>query len=199
MQAIHILGASGSGTSTLGKALSERFGCAWIDTDSIYWEQTDPPFQVSRPFGERVRMIEEAMRANPRCVISGWMGSAGDAFLSRFNLIIWLHVPTELRIRRLRAREATRFGLRILPGGDMYETHQAFLDYAGQYDEGGMDIRSYARQKKWLEQAACPMLELDGARGLEELVAEVALWLSSKRPVFALQPPELRISFVIRS
>ena len=114
---------------------------------------------------------------NPDCVISGWMGSSGDALISRFQLIIWLHTPAELRIRRLKARELANFGKRILPGGDMYENHQEFLDYSAQYDDGGMDIRSYARIKEWLEQATCPVMELDGRRTTESLAAEVILKL----------------------
>ena len=174
---IHILGASGSGTSTLGRALSERFSYAWIDTDRIFWEPTDPPFQISRPPEVRARLLEDAMRASPRCVISGWLGGWGTAFLPRFDLIVWLRAPTALRIERLKAREAASFGARILPGGDMHENHQEFLDWAGRYDDGGMDIRSYARQKEWLEQATCPVMELDGGRALDALIAEVAMLL----------------------
>jgi len=177
MPAIHILGASGSGTSTLGRALAEQLACNWIDTDNIYWAPTDPPFQIERPYEERVRLMDEAIQANPNFVLSGWMGRFGNPLISRFQLIVWLHVPTELRIRRLKAREFANFGERILPGRDMYENHQAFLDYAGQYDDGGMDIRSYARQKEWLEQAACPVLEMDGCRDTEVLAAEVLLKL----------------------
>ena len=173
MPAIHILGASGSGTSTLGRALAEQLACNWIDTDSIYWEQTNPPFQIKRPYEEYVRLMEEAIQSNPDCVISGWLGRSGDVLISRFQLIVWLHTPTELRISRLKAREFAHFGERILPGGDMHENHQAFLDYAKQYDDGGMAIRSYARQKEWLEQATCPVMELDGCRTTESLVAEV--------------------------
>jgi adenylate kinase family enzyme len=33
---VHILGASGSGTTTLGMALSARFGYAQLDTDDFY-------------------------------------------------------------------------------------------------------------------------------------------------------------------
>ena len=41
---IHILGASGSGTSTLAKAISLRHGHRFLDTDDFYWKPTDPPF-----------------------------------------------------------------------------------------------------------------------------------------------------------
>jgi adenylate kinase family enzyme len=41
---VHIVGASGSGTTTLGKALAARAGCAHLDTDEFFWMPTEPPF-----------------------------------------------------------------------------------------------------------------------------------------------------------
>jgi len=37
IQRIHILGASGSGTTTLGRALAERLQCPHFDTDDYFW------------------------------------------------------------------------------------------------------------------------------------------------------------------
>ena len=34
---IHILGAAGSGTTTLGRALAERLQCPHFDTDDYFW------------------------------------------------------------------------------------------------------------------------------------------------------------------
>lgn len=34
---IHILGASGVGTSTLGKALADKLNYCHLDTDDYYW------------------------------------------------------------------------------------------------------------------------------------------------------------------
>jgi Shikimate kinase len=43
---IHILGASGSGTTTLGRALAERLQYPHFDTDDSFWVPTDPPSAV---------------------------------------------------------------------------------------------------------------------------------------------------------
>lgn len=45
---IHIFGASGSGTSTLGRAVAARLGYAFLDADDFYWLPTDPPFREKR-------------------------------------------------------------------------------------------------------------------------------------------------------
>ena len=46
---VHVFGASGSGTTTLGRALAEALGSVHLDTDAYFWESTDPPFTTIRP------------------------------------------------------------------------------------------------------------------------------------------------------
>ena len=45
---IFIMGASGSGTTTLGAALSQELSLRHEDSDNFFWEQTDPPFTTPR-------------------------------------------------------------------------------------------------------------------------------------------------------
>ena len=54
-QVIHIYGASGSGTSTLGRNISEKLGYFFMDTDDYFWEQTDPPYTKKRNLSTRIR------------------------------------------------------------------------------------------------------------------------------------------------
>ena len=55
---IHILGASGSGTSTLGTEISKTFGFTHLDTDNYYWLPTNPPFTMPREREERIALME---------------------------------------------------------------------------------------------------------------------------------------------
>ena len=41
---IHIFGAFGSGTTTLGKKICEELGYTLMDTDDYFWMPTDPKF-----------------------------------------------------------------------------------------------------------------------------------------------------------
>ena len=41
---IHIMGASGAGVTTLGRALADTLGLPHHDTDDYYWRPTDPPY-----------------------------------------------------------------------------------------------------------------------------------------------------------
>ena len=48
MAKIHVLGASGSGTTTIAKVLAKKLGYVHLDTDSYFWEETDIPVTHAR-------------------------------------------------------------------------------------------------------------------------------------------------------
>jgi hypothetical protein len=50
-----------------------------------------------------------------------------------------------VRIERLMEREKKHFGSRIELGGDMYQNHVEFIEWAAAYDTGDIDMRSKAK------------------------------------------------------
>jgi adenylate kinase family enzyme len=168
---IHILGASGSGTTTLGRALAERLQCPHLDTDDYFWVPTDPPYTQRRERHERQQLLMDHLTAQERWVVSGSLCGWGDVAIPLFELVVFLWVPHGVRMARLRQRELARFGARILPGGDMYEQSQALLTWAAAYDEGGLDIRSRQLHKAWLGTLPCPILCFEREHSIEEQVA----------------------------
>ena len=48
-QRIHVVGASGSGATTLGAALAKAMGVTHQDSDFFFWLPTQPPFTTQRP------------------------------------------------------------------------------------------------------------------------------------------------------
>ena len=171
---IHIFGASGSGTTTLGRALAADMGLVHMDTDDYYWLPTDPKFTTKRPIEERLRLMNADIDAAQRgVVISGSLTGWGDALIPRFTCAIRLNTSTEVRIERLRQREYAHFGERIREGGDMYENHLAFLEWAAQYDTGDVTMRSKACHDEWVRLLPCPLTVTSGAAVLPELVTQV--------------------------
>jgi len=159
---IHILGASGSGVSTLGEHLSERLDIPVFDCDDYYWLKTDPPFLESTPIPERQEALLKDLKTNESWVCSGSMDSWSEPFENLFTHIVFLYVPKEIRVARLRDRERKLWGARIQPGGDMHDEHKKFIDWAFQYDEGYRNGRSLPRHKVWLEKQKAPILKIDG-------------------------------------
>jgi adenylate kinase family enzyme len=175
---IHILGASGSGTTTLGTALAGRLGAELLDTDDYFWEPTEPPFQRPRPRAKRQQRLARDLDARPSWILSGSLCGWGDVFIPRFEDVVFLRVPTEVRLARLRERELAQFGEAALaPGGAMHENHRTFLDWAAAYDEGDMTMRSLARHHEWLEGLPCPVLRLEGVLETRDAVERVLAWL----------------------
>lgn len=171
---LHITGASGSGTTTLGQALASAFGWRHFDTDDYFWLPTDPPFQAQRPVPERQALLDADLTASDAWVLSGSIGAWGEPFIPLFDLVVFLTVPTPMRLARLAERERRRFGEAALaPGGVMHAIHAQFMAWAAGYDEGGIEMRSRQRHEAWLAALPCPVLRLEGEGSVEEQVAEV--------------------------
>ncbi len=170
---IHIFGASGSGTTTLGRALAEKLGVFHMDTDGYFWLPSEIPFTVKRPAEERIALMREDIEKHGKAVISGAFTGWGDVFIPLFRLAVWVDTPTETRIERLKAREFARFGQRIRPGGDMYGEHLEFIQWASGYDTDGPKNRSRANHEAWVKTLPCPVLCLDGRESVAENCARI--------------------------
>lgn len=170
---IHLFGPSGSGTSTLGRAICERTGFALLESDDYLWMPTNPPFTTKRSSEERRRLLTKDLDKAGSAVIAGSMVGWGDAVRPRVTLAVRLYAPTEVRLNRIKQRELDRFGERILPGGDMYELQQAFYEWAAAYDTGDENIRSIAQHDRWQQGLTCPRLDLDGTLPIETLTETV--------------------------
>lgn len=177
---IHLFGASGSGTTTLGRALGEALGYAHLDTDDYFWLPTDPAFTQKRPIPERLTMMTaEIDAAEKGAVISGSLTGWGDVLIPRFTLAVRVVTVTDVRIERLRQREYAHFGDRIRAGGDMHVNHEEFLAWAAQYDTGDVTMRSKACHDAWQSALPCPVITVDGAAPLAD---SLALVLAALKP-----------------
>ena len=170
---IHIYGASGSGTTTLGRKICDGLGYIFIDTDDYFWMPTDPKYQIKRDKQERIMLMKEVIEESDNVVISGSLVDWGDELIPLFTLVIRLVTDTAIRIERLKNRERENFGSRIDVGGDMYENHQQFIGWAKNYDNGDVNMRSKAKHDVWEKLLRCKQIVLNGADKLEYNVAAV--------------------------
>jgi hypothetical protein len=107
-------------------------------------------------------------------VVSGSLTTWGDPFTPRFDLVVFLTLPPEIRLARLRAREVSRYGAdAIAPGGWAHAMHTEFLDWAARYDTGGDEVRSRATHEAWLARLTCPVLRLDSRESVSALANAV--------------------------
>lgn len=179
MPRIHILGASGSGTSTLGSALARRLGVRHTDSDGLYWLPTDPPYTKPRPPEARLELLLRTLPVAGNWVFSGATTQWAAPLEPYYDLVVFLRLDPTVRMVRLRRREAARFGARIQPGGDMAAINAAFIAWADAYDTAGSLRSGLATHEAWLADQPAPVLRLDSAAPVENLVAAVVSRIGS--------------------
>jgi len=160
---ILVTGAAGSGTSTLAAALAREVTGIAVEADDLYWLPTTPPYRERRPADARRALAREALAAPGPVVMAGSVMGWGAAIEDAFDLIVFLHVPTELRLERLRERELRRFG----------RFDEAFLRWAADYDTGTTEGRDLASHLAWMAARAARRLTLAGRFTVDEAVAKV--------------------------
>lgn len=170
---IIVFGASGSGTSTIGKELASTLGYTHFDIDDYFWAKSDVPFTVKRSRDERMAKLLTDITAAEAFVMSGSMLDWSEPFEPYFELAVNVETPTGVRLERLEKREYERFGDRILEGGNMYEAHRDFIDWAATYDTAGLEKRSKMSHEQWANTLTCAVIKVDGTKPVREIVDEI--------------------------
>lgn len=162
MSGILICGCNGSGKSTLGKALSERLNDHFIDIENLYFPKTNPDYLYDSPRSrsEVESLLLTELRRHEKFVLASVKADFEQNIPDFFHYAVFLHVPQEIRMRRVRNRSFQKFGTRMLSGGDLYEREEQFFHMAESRSE--QDVES------WLHTLHCPVLHLDGTKPMEE-------------------------------
>lgn len=169
---LHVLGASGSGTSTLARALADHWSVPHADADDYFWVPSDPPYVEKRDEHSRVSLMREVFVPREAWVLSGSMVGWGEAVVDECDAIVFLTLDPDERLRRLEAREVHR---RAGHGFDE-DAWAAFLDWARGYDDPSFEGRSRVVHEAWLAERSQPLLRLDSAASPQELVDAVLGW-----------------------
>ena len=165
---ILIIGASGSGTTTLGKELEKHTDFVHLDIDDYYWEKTQPPFQKKVPLELRNKNLKADYNKHENVVISGSLISWGTEWETTFDLAIFIYLENEERMRRLAQREVARYGKKLQTDLKTQQDSKAFLEWANQYENPNFIGRSLIAHTAWLDRLDGKVLKLDGAFSLTE-------------------------------
>lgn len=178
---VHIFGACGSGTTTLGRALAMQHGIPFFDADDYYWAPAEMPFSVKRPIPERHALLVPDLNAHESWVLSGSMVSWVEPVLPLFTAAIYVYCPQDERISRLWARERERYGARIDPGGDREKATKDFVEWAEGYDSGQLEGRSKARHESFIASLPIPVLRLSSLESTETMLNQAVEWLEAMK------------------
>ena len=158
---IHIFGASGSGVTTTGEALAEKLNIPYFDSDIYFWEATEPPFTIKRNPDERNLKIKSALENSEKWILGGSVFEWGDKVFPDFDLVIFLWIPSEIRMERLRKREFERYGNVIYKEPERIKQFEEFMTWAADYDVNtGIASRNIDAHEKWIKTIKSPVLKI---------------------------------------
>jgi adenylate kinase family enzyme len=177
---IHIFEAAGSGTTTLGESLAERLNIPHLDTDNYFWVPTEIPYTEKREQEQRIELLKTDLEKHPEWVLSGSLCGWGDFAIPMFTFAVFLWIPEELRLSRLKEREVERFGQEALsPGGWFHKNHTGFMEWAAQYDTAGTEMRSRALHEKWMKNLPYRLVRFEQPLSVDIMTAQIAEYLKN--------------------
>ena len=169
---ILICGLNGTGKSTLGRLLANRMEYEFIDNEDLFFPKADPSYTFSNPRSkeEAIQLLEEKISRNNRFVFAAVKGNYGGRLIASLDHIVLIEVPKQIRSKRVRDRSYQKFGDRILPGGDLYDTESKWFSLT--------DNRPDTYVSDWLETVNCPVIRIDGTlpveNNLDYIVSELS-------------------------
>ena len=184
-----IFGAIGVLFSTLTHALAKQTGYFEMDAEDYYFPEQRASriwalendsiidteylgkltFSNPRTKNEVQTAIMEDIEAHPKFILASVTMNWSDEILSNIDIAFWVQAPLEERLRRIRAREEKRFGVRVLDGGDMYTQQAEFRKVVENRDSKSVEESA--------KKLSCHVIVLDGAlpvaKNLEKMLEEV--------------------------
>ena len=175
---IHIFGASGSGTTALGRKLGQALQIAVFDSDTYYWENSTVEFTIKRDVIKRNAMLAAEISTHKNWITSGTIMSWKSDIPQQFTHAIFLYLETETRIARLHSREVARYGAEaVAPGGKRHQLATEFLAWAAHYDDGTLSGRSLPLHEAWMKTLHCPILRLNSQAPVSVLVHDTLAFI----------------------
>ena len=170
---IIICGLNGAGKSTLGRVLAGRLHYEFRDIENYYFPKTDDKYEysVQRTEEEVAALLLKDLEDNENVVLASVRGNYSEQIEKLFDLAVYIELPKDIRMARVRKRSHDKFGDRMLPGGDLYESEERFFKM--------VEARSDDHAKGWLTDLTCPVIYIDGGVEVENnvtmLVQKVSL------------------------
>ena len=159
-----VCGLNGAGKSTLGKALADRLSFYFIDSENLYFSETDSDYIYDSPrtHEEAEKLLFYKTQTHKNFVFASVKGDYGEAANPYFQYVVLIDVPKNIRLQRVKNRSFQIFGNRILPNGDLYEREKKFLDFVKSRDNNTVE--------EWVRSLTCPVIRVDGTKPVNENV-----------------------------
>jgi adenylate kinase family enzyme len=141
MNRIAVVGATGSGKTTLAGKIAQTLDIPHIETDSIYWGPKWTPIPLIE-----FRQMMELITSKEKWVIDGNYSKVRDLVWARADTIVWLDYPFWMVFWRLLKRSIPRVFTRKELWNHNYETFRGMF-----FNRDSLFLwlfKSYSHQKK---------------------------------------------------
>lgn len=153
--------------------MADRWAVPHADVDDYFWKPTSPPYEQKRTVTERLSLMDEVFLPRDVWVLSGSVMGWGEDLRDRFDAVVFLTVDPRTRMSRLELRQTVRLGETINPGEANELAHQEFLAWARGYDDPAFAGRNRSRHEDWLATLSCPVVRLDSAEPVPQLLQKL--------------------------
>jgi 2,3-bisphosphoglycerate-dependent phosphoglycerate mutase len=162
---ILVCGLNGAGKTTLARELAQLLGYKHMDIEDYYFLPSDIPYTRSRSHEECISLMLADIEKHPNFVLSAVIGDFGEEVIKRFDLTIIACAPLDVRLARVLKRDFSRFGNRVLEGGDLYEQQLAF--------RGKVAARPADYTEQWAKKLSCPVIHIDSTGDVYDIAKEI--------------------------
>lgn len=164
---ILVCGLNGSGKSTLGRALADKLGFYFIDNEYLFFDRSsnDEPYANPRSHENAIELLMANVNKNLNFVFAAVKGDYGKDIIPLYNYVIVIDTPKNVRLDRVRKRSYSKFGDRMLKGGDLYEQEENFFRFIESRENDYVD--------NWIETLSCVVLRIDGTKPIEENISYI--------------------------
>ncbi len=140
-QRISVVGTSGSGKTTVGRAIADRLGIPFVELDALAWL----PGWTNRSLAELRELVEERTRG-PAWVVDGNYSKVRDIVWGRADTVVWLDYP----FRRVFGQLLRRTLRRALRREELWNGNRESLRMSFFSRESILlwAIRTYPRRKR---------------------------------------------------
>lgn len=174
MGGIVVCGLNGCGKSTLGKALAKELGVHFIDNEDLFFTRSrdDEPYANPRPRAEVEERLMEEVRKHGKFVFAAVKGDYGKDIHRFYEYAVFIEVPKQIRLQRVRNRSFQKFGNRMLEGGDLHQAEERFFEIVAARTEESVET--------WIRSLPCPVIRVDGTLPIGENVQRIVRQITVK-------------------
>jgi adenylate kinase family enzyme len=118
-----VIGGTGSGKSTVSRALAQRLGVPHVELDALFWK---PGWEMT-PAEEFRPIVEAALDCDGWVADGNYRKRLGTLVLDRADLVVWLDMPLRTKLWRLLRRTTRRIRTREELWGTNVDSWRAAL------------------------------------------------------------------------